>query len=269
MTEERKYHRSFSQLKLYTACSERFRLKKMVRPRLPEQPAAWNALGNAIHDAYYNWEYSGRHESLPELFGVAYGNAIADQIAKQPDLNSWQRTPRVKTTEQDIKLRGDAGHEQAVKLEKTCLAAPWRVWELPETGLPALELEFTVELGGVTVVGAIDRVLEWENGQVTPEDFKTGNKKNTVGDNRQLGLYGYVVQHYFDVDCSRARYWYTKLNEAGQWVNLDRYTEKYLGDQFRVLDDAIGKRIFLPNPGEQCDFCEVQKWCSEKGSEKA
>jgi RecB family exonuclease len=215
------------------------------------------------------WEYSSRRSDLSELFALEYDEAIQDLLTDQPDLSLWQRTPRVTTTEMDIKLRREAGLTQSKALEARCRAAEWHLWTVPDSDELGLEIEFEIDLGGVPIVGAVDRVLEWPDGSITPEDLKSGNKKNTEGDNRQLGLYGYALNTLFGAGVSTGRYWYTKLDAPGQWVNLSRYTESYLTDQYRKLNEAIATGIFLANPGEHCDFCGVRPYCREMGSERA
>lgn len=266
---ERVYNRSLSQLKLFTNCGEQYRLQRVVRPRIPETPAAWTALGNALHEAYLVWEQSGRSLVLADVAERFFEQHIQGLTDKVPDYNLWMVTPRVRSVERDIDNHRGKIVEQAVKLEISTRGAPWQIWDLPDHG-PAVEVPFEVNLGGVPVFGAIDRICEWPDGTLVAEDLKTGNKENSEEDNRQLGLYGYVVRTFWEAVVEKGRYWYTKLDAPGGWVDLSRYTESYLTDQYTKLDLAIRERIFLANPSQKrCKMCGVRKFCREMGTETA
>lgn len=258
---EKQYTRSVSQWKSYSRCPEAFRLERIVRPRLPETPAAWTALGSAFHEAYETWELDDRRVPLATFFEHSYELEVEALKLKQPDLSQWMKRPNVKTVEQDIKLYAELGRKQAEAYQEHCEAAGWTLYELPN-GLPALEVSFEIDFGGVVVRGTIDSILEWPDGRVTVRDLKTGNVED---DYRQLGVYRFVAVEQFGLDLRWGHYWYTKRGVGSDWKDLTRYTRPYLEEAFAELERGISGRVFLPRPSSQCSMCGVKPWCREQG----
>lgn len=261
-------HRSVSQLNTFTRCGEQYRLERVVKG-LPQRPAAWTALGSAFHVAYETYENTDRRFNLDTIFWTAYNAEIEKLWELQPDENLWMKTPRVKTVEQDIKLRREHGVKQAVAYQEMCEASEWKLWRTPE-GTKGLELKFSIsfdigdEHGTVEVIGAIDCVLQWPDGTVSVRDIKTGNKGNV--NNRQLGLYGLALRERYGLDLFRGEYWYTKLGASGGPVDLRRYNRDYLSDQYGKLDRSIVDGLYLANPGSVCEMCGVRSYCREMGA---
>ncbi len=268
--EVKRYSRSVSQLKQLTRCGEQFRLSRLVRPRLPRTSAAWSVAGSAFHEVFQEWEASGRSFSPVDKFGEVYDRLIAEEQERQPDEQYWMKPPRTKTVEASIKNYRERFLTKDVPLYwKRCLEANWEILRLPDDSL-ALELEFEITLGDVVVKGAIDRVQWWpEHGYAAIEDLKTGSPDDEE-DVRQLGLYRLAAEEVYDIDLKFGRYWYTKLDRpSSHWVDLSKYSREYLTDQYRILDRMISEKLLLPSPGKQCGMCDVRKWCSELGWEKA
>lgn len=253
-------HRSISQLKTFRRCGESYRLRRTAKHLIEEPPAAWTAVGTAFHTAYESYEISGRAFKLGELFAEEFDHLINEYQEREPDLKKWTRTPNVKTTERDIELRRDAGIKQAEVYQEHCEIADWKIWVTPD-GEEAIELPIEVAFGSLIIKGAIDVVLKWPDGTLTIRDIKTGRRET---DSTQLGVYAYAVNQLWGRDIKHGEFWYTK-DGANREVNLERYTEDYLHDQFTKLDAAIKSEIYLANPGEQCKMCDVRPWCREMG----
>lgn len=250
--------RSASQLNSYTGCGERYRLERTVD--LPVTHAAWTSLGTAIHEAYEHWELNGRAGILAEYFEAAYDLDIQKYLDLQPDLDYWTKTPRVKSVENDIALRREAGVKQAVALQESCEKSLWKPWTLPSGDL-ALEVPFEAQLGSVLVRGMVDVIKEWPDGQLTACDWKTGNKSHPKY--RQLGVYKHAMIQDYGIDLPYGEFWFTKDGSSSGFIDLSRYTYAYLTDQYEKLDLAITEGIFLANPGSQCDLCNVRGFCRE------
>ncbi len=266
MTEEkRRYRRSVSQLKTLTRCGEQFRLTRMIRPKLPPRPAPWTMLGNALHEAFVEWERSGREIDVVARFTELYDFEVEEGTREQPDLSLWQLPPNTKSVSSGINNYRKRGIEKDVPLyRQRCLEAEWEVMQLPD-GNPALELEFELDLDGVLVPGYIDRIQWWPKLKMAAiEDTKTGSNK-TDHDVRQLVLYGLAAQEVYDIDLTHGRYWYTKLDKPGAWHDLRKFDRAYLSDQYRKLDEVVDQGLLLPNPGDHCKLCEVKPYCSELG----
>jgi len=248
-------HRSFSQLSSYAQCSEQYRLERLYKT--PDTPAAWTALGSAFHRTYEIWEHAGRSSDLAVDFTYYYDKEIQELIGKQPDFSYWDKTPNVKSVEQDIKLRREHGIKQTLAYAEHALKSPWKIHKYPELG-------GSITLGDIVVRWTADVVLEWPDGQLTVRDIKTGNKGN-VKSNLQLGIYKLGLQENFGIEVTQGEFWFTKDGTSGGYDNLQRYTRSYIEDLFVSLERGIAGKVFLPNPGSHCKFCGVKPFCRELG----
>lgn len=264
MTEPTRYHRSVSQYKTLTGCGERYRLERLMKKVIPPSPSPWTALGVALHEAFCDWEKFDRDIDVCEYFLSYYDNYIDEQLEIQPDLSLWTIPPPGKDVNKAIKTYRERGLERDVPTYRDrCLEATWEIYRF-EDGSKALELEFEVEFAGVPVKGAVDRVQWWpERGYASLEDLKSGNLDEF--DRRQLGTYAYALKKVYDIPIRYGRYWFTKVDRPSEWWDMTRYTEEYLTDIYTSVDTTINKRLFLPNPGKQCELCQVKPWCRENG----
>lgn len=258
------YTRSVSQLKGMTTCGERFFLERIKRYQLPPTPAAWTALGVAVHETFCEWEKRDRKIDALECFAECYDGYINEAMETQPDLSMWQTPPGTKTTEASIKNYRRRGLEKDVpNYLARCLEADWEIYRLPD-GTKALELEYEITLEKTPVRGSIDRVLWWpEQHRATLEDLKTGNVDEW--DSRQLGVYSYAATALYNIPIKWGRYWFTKVDRAGDWIDLSRYNYDYLSDIYGTLNGIIDAGYFLPNPGKHCELCGVRPYCREQG----
>ena len=182
---------------------------------------------------------------------------LQELIGKQPDFSYWDKTPNVKSVEQDIKLRREHGIKQTLAYAEHALKSPWRIHKYPELG-------GSITLGDIVVRWTADVVLEWPDGQLTVRDIKTGNKGN-VKSNLQLGIYKLGLQENFGIEVTQGEFWFTKDGTSGGYDNLQRYTRSYIEDLFVSLERGIAGKVFLPNPGSHCKFCGVKPFCRELG----
>ena len=266
----RTYHRSISQLKKVSKCGEQWRLEKFSDPRPPKRPAAWLALGIALHETFTEWEFRGRIDgkgALIDTFADIYDIHIAELLDEQPDLSLWMKPPNTKTIESSISNYRKRGIEKDVPwYYDRCVTAPWEVAEINGTRL--LEVEFSIMLGGIEVVGFVDRVQWWSNSDgdgipyYTIEDTKTGSPDNDDYDPRQLKLYQMAIREMYDIDIRYGRYWYTKIDRGSKWFDLSQIQELTVVNQYATLDEMIEQRLFLANPGKHCGLCPVKSICS-------
>lgn len=256
-------HRSVSQLLKYSDCSEKYRLT-YVDKVVGFSPAAWLAQGSAFHIAVDGYEQSGRSDQfdIVQAYVVAYDLEIEAYKTREPDLKKWGHSFRT-TTENDIDSRREKGKEQVLGYVKFAKNNNFFIKEIDDFTL-GIEIPFEVEIGGITIKGAIDQLLLDPLG-VEVRDLKTGNREQSY---LQLGIYAYVVKKIFGWPVVRASYYYAKdsrlvtLSEK----DLERYSEEYLTDLFTKLNTGINNQVFIPNPGDSCMFCPVKDYCREKGS---
>jgi RecB family exonuclease len=184
--------------------------------------------------------------------------------AVQPDHSKWLTgSPRV------------GGQSDLLKRAVRCIdqtSAYWHwsqsnlfdIWQSPDG--PAVELQFSIVLGGVKVVGFIDQVLELPDGDLWVRDIKTGSK--LPNSPLQLGVYAEAVEQTYGIRPRWGDYFMCKNNAPTKPFDLDGYTAARLGRWFARLDRAINAGVFIPNPGDACRVCSVSQYCDAVGSDR-
>jgi putative RecB family exonuclease len=257
-------HRSVSQLSKYSECSEQYRLMYVDKVKV-NAPAAWLAQGTAFHEAVDIWESSGRSPQVDigQTYLLAYDREIEAMKTHQPDMARWLKAPKTKT-EDDIATRRLRGVEQLRNYVEFAETSNFVIKDIDDYTL-ALEVPFEIELGGVTLKGAIDQILLLPDG-VEVRDLKTGNRESGK---IQVAVYVLVVEKIFKWPVKKASYYYAKDSKVVtiSRQELDRYSESYLSELFSTLDKGITHGVFLPNPGTQCTLCPVRDYCREMGSQ--
>jgi putative RecB family exonuclease len=256
-----KGHRSASQINTYLNCSELYRLKYVDKPDFTPPPAAWLAQGSAFHEVVQEWEESGRAPGfdLTAAYHRVYDLHIEKMREAQPELKYWLKAPS-KKTEQDILERRERGLIQLQNyvdhVEDGNIQMVW----IDEFTL-GVEIPFQIELGGITVKGAVDQGREEESG-VSVIDLKTGNRESRAF---QLGIYKVAMEKIFGWNISSAGFYYAKDSKLVllDKTQLARYTEPYVTDLITALDRGIENKVFIPNPGPQCMMCSHKKFCRE------
>ena len=211
------------------------------------------------------WEASGR--SIPEdavvaLYGEEYDRLIAQGRQVEPDVSRWMTGGRTKGAD-DIERRRGRGAGQLRAYLAYARTAPERVLAIGG-GEVAAEVAFSLNLGGVEVIGYIDEVIEWPNGEIGPRDLKTGSKRPDWP--FQLGVYRWAVHELFGVLPTWGDYYMAKDGKPDPPVDLRPFTRARLERWFRDMDRAVRTGLFLPNPGDQCRTCGVAAFCSARGS---
>ncbi|WP_436776084.1 RecB family exonuclease [Yinghuangia sp. YIM S09857] len=247
-------HRSVSQVTGYAGCGERYRLERVAK--VPQRPAAWTIQGTAFHAAV---EYFERHQDDPlSTYYDTYDTAIAAAKEAEPDLSRWMRGGR-KKTEKDISDRREAGAEQVRGYLAYAADVPFRIWRDPD-GLPGIEYEFRVRLGGVEVLGYIDQILAWPNGAVTVRDFKTGSRENNKP--FQLKVYALAIEQMWETPVRYGDFWMARDSAPTKFYDLATFQSGEVERQFENMDAAEKAGFYLANPGSNCFACGVKDHCA-------
>lgn len=270
-------HRSVSQVSSFAQCAEAFRLSRVALA--PSRPAAWFPHGTAYHSAIEEYENSGRSlslEALEALFKDEYSTEIAKLKERWPEESDWL-TGGNKKGWTDVKDRERIGLWQVNDYVEFAEANKdvWRI--LPMGDGYATEVKFEIWFGKVKVIGFIDQIRQYRNGDLEVADLKTGSRK--PGSTMQLGVYRQVVGKETGtlpdtgvfVTAGRPA---TKAVEAKPTKDmphhLGEWTPELLTSMFEDMDRAEKRGIFLPNPQEGCErTCTVAEHCRVKGWSKA
>ena len=201
-----------------------------------------------------------------DAYYAAWDTGITRMQQAEPDLKRWMTgTPKTKG-DVDAAKRRQRGAEQVASYIGSRQSDPFEIWTTPD-GEPAVELEFTVQLGGIEVLGYIDQVLETPDGEALHvRDLKTGTRLPDSA--LQLGVYAEAVEQKYGIRPAFGDYWMAKNVAPTAPFDLSKYTTARLGRWFARLDRAITAGVFIPNPGESCRTCGVAKWCDAVGVDR-
>lgn len=261
------HRRSVSQLENFLRCPEGYRLEKIAKA--PRAQAAWFAQGTAVHDAIEKWEATGRVFGVAEItawYKAAWETEIGLALDAEPDLSKWLTGGRTRA-DVDIANREVRGLDQALAYQAWALSQAhiWRVMEyLPDEY--AVEVPFDITLNGVRLIGYIDQIIEFEDGQIIPRDLKTGSKLPSSP--RQLGVYSIAIEETLGIPRPLyGDFYMAKNTDVTKPYDLSRYTRERVGKWFEDLDSMISEGRFIPNPGDICRVCGVARFCDLLGPE--
>lgn len=248
--------RSVSQVQQYEECGWRYKLARI--DLVPQRPAAWFHHGSAFHAAAEAVERSGRTMSAEEAvqcFSDEYVNLTDKGLDKEPDTDRWLSATG--TGGEDIERRYALGQEQTRRYVEWALEAQPDIWMTP-SGKYALELPFTVEIGGVTVRGFIDQLVAENDDTLRVRDLKTGSMKSRF----QLETYKVAVEKIYNAGVNKGDWYLAKKGGLSRVVKLDQVTDEEVGERYAAMDAAVKRGDYPARPGFHCQFCDVSHACS-------
>ena len=251
-------HRSVSQYNTFARCAYRYKLERIEK--VWQRPASWLFHGLGVHKAMEEWELSGRELGIDELVDIyqdEFIRSIDEQAQETPNFDFWFGSGPY-DGEQDIQRRFAIGEQQLKDLVEYSLNSPDKIWTTPD-GDKAIELPFEVELGGVTVKGFIDQVVERKDGSIIVRDIKTGSKP---GDTFQLATYAEAIRILYDVTPVGGDYFMGKTGRPGRLKKITEQDRAEVHERFRWLEEQIQAEEFPPNPSKNtCAMCAVKLAC--------
>lgn len=276
--QERRHTRSHSQLSNYLQCSWSFRLKRIKR--VQERPSTWLVGGKAFHAVSEVFDRATWQED--DLTGwVAdrdqWVNAFDDQlemfVQEQLDetgvpVEDWRsagRKTKDKPNGEDLAWWRTAGRDFTLKYIDWRAASNDTLRIASVEGNPAIELQVDMPLGGVPVIGYIDRVFrDPTSGVLEIVDMKSGSR--TPDSDLQLGQYSVQAERLFHGEqISWGAYYDARKGVLGEPIDLTRYTPDNLGQMYRNLDRAVEQSLFIPNQSSMCKACSVRDACIFQG----
>lgn len=271
--------RSFSQLDGYDKCSYAFYLKRVLK--LPSVPSVWLAGGSAWHKVTEDFDRAvygqptladiTNLDHFVDQFGIELDREIEEREAEtEYGRDEWRAAGVGKT------LKNPAGEDIAwwrIRGKEFVRAyIEWRVmWNdrlrlASFDGEPAIELKVLTRIGGVPVVGYIDRIFrDMDNGSLLLLDMKSG--KSMPDKPRQLGQYALQIRQQYGTPISWGNYFDARKGALARRepIDLSEYTEFGLGASYAALDSAVEAGIFAPNVTAFCKTCEVKQFCYTQG----
>lgn len=255
--------RSYSQLNSYERCPYMYYLERVEK--VWQKPAAWLPMGSAVHEAAEMWELSNRSmdlETAVTVFELAYQRETNKYLAETPNPKYWFRSGPYKGPE-DIVRRYNLGREHVARYiawyEKHPDQVPLTYLDEAGETKMAIELPFTIEIGGVQVRGFIDWV-GFDGGKIIVRDNKTGN---TPGGPEQLATYALAVEsRWQDTKVTVGDFFMTKTGKPTFPYQLTEVVKMEVTEDYIRMDDGIKAGDFPAKPeAKKCMFCSVQSSC--------
>lgn len=274
-------HVSYSQLSSWLRCGKAYELERIAR--VPSVPSWALVGGSALHSATEVLDL-GTGLSIRDLWATEFETAIGqEEAASGVERSHWRASGR------KTKTNPKGEDYRWWKYEGLQMLNRWHMWRLAHpdwvpllvsapkafltTGLiPAIELDVSVELGGITVKAYMDRAFYDEtNERVVIVDIKSGAwPPKDFG--QQLGLYatGLGIQH--GVDAFEAAYWMARAGDFagdGKPLDVSRFNADYWTQVFTQFKAAKDSGIYLPRPDMFCGSCGVRDYCLTFGGSSA
>lgn len=265
-------YRSWSQLEQYSpelgGCPYRYYLARIER--VWKKPAAWLPMGSAVHKAAEVWELSDR--SLPRdeakaVFRASYKEEVDKYLEETPNTRYWQMSGPYRG-EEDIPRRFEVGQKHVDNYIDWYEKHPEERILMVQDGVPAIELEFKLNLGGVEVRGMLDQAVTSikPGGRIKPltiiaRDIKTGASPGKV---EQLSLAGLAITEANPIwVAEQGDFFMTKTGYPTypyDLIDVDVLTEKFV-----TLEANIQAGNFPAAPTDKkCDRCDVANSCKFK-----
>lgn len=248
-----------SKVAAFRDCALAFRYR--VIDNLPEPPSHYAAKGTVVHRALelLMWEEpAGRRtlETALEKLARARHEVLAGEEYQGLDLGD----------ETEAAFLADA--EQLVRNY-------FRLEDPNEVRVVGTEVALSVEVGGLTMRGLIDRLELDAAGEFVITDYKTGRAPDESYEQPRLGgvhFYAFLCQEILGRRPARIQLLHLREPVAISCVPSDQSVRG-----LRQQTDAIWAAIelacrdddFRPNPGWRCDSCGYQAYCPARGGDPA
>ena len=228
-------------IETYERCPLQFKIKRDWN--LPEEPSAAMQYGGAMHTVL-KLHYDAARAGQP-LTAQQVAEAFREEFAKAVVEDSYQRT-----------LYERQGLEQL----QAFLAA--RAAE-PQPEVVDTERTFSVEIGGATIRGRVDRLDRAGEG-VAIVDYKTGRPKDQedADESLQLSIYALAVQRQWKLEPRRLVFYNLETNQAVETVRSQKELEK-AEKLVRIAAENIAQGKFEAKPGWHCRWCSYRSLCPE------
>lgn len=262
---------SYSALTSYYQCSWAWYLKRVLH--LPETPAVWSAGGNAFHKTTEEFDWMAHETTVGEaahqggwqwVFGKEFDHELSKLREKDPDEAGWRTSQKGKVKSrpdgEDIEFWRALGPQLIEKYIR------WRMdtddtWVIAAVeGGPAVEVEVNTLLGGVPVIGYIDRVVEdRKTGVLAIRDYKSGARVKP--DPSQVGQYSVQFEQQYGRPVTYGDYYDARHARLSEMLDLTQINAAGLGRKYQALAAAVEAHQFAPNITALCKACGLRKFC--------
>lgn len=246
-------HLSYTQLKDYDDCPQRYWFKYDLRIPLP--PVARMSFGSAVHEAL-------------EIF---YKKLLSVQDAKDLDIPSKEDLlTYFDTSFKNFKASDPDLTGEHYEKGREALASYYDL-EYPKIKKPvAVEEKFKLTLGEHTLTGKIDRVDPDGDG-VRIIDYKTGRSKTNENEDHkkeadeslQFSIYALAAKEFFGWKVNDLSFYFLMDHSE---LSTTRTSEQIEATKLKImgLAESISRREFNPKPGFACQWCDFRNLCPDR-----
>jgi hypothetical protein len=268
-------HLSHSTVNDFKECGEKVRLRKVEK--VPSAPS-WSLVGGSlVHTVTEALDIAGLRHSEARSKADAFTKETFDAVHRSRggvsgfSRDQWRASGRASKDWPD-KENYDWWLENGPGMVRN-----WRRFiQGPHyqiaimNDVPAIEIGFDVEIGGVKVVGYIDRVLEHvQTKELVVVDLKSGTRDPMSTD--QLGLYRVGLDKAFDGKYTPKWGTYFMVRKGATTLHFDltKYSDGRLEYEYAAAWAAMQAGLFLPKIGPLCSSCGVRDYCRAVDGPKA
>jgi len=243
---KRPLHLSFTQLKDYEDCPQKFWFRYQLR--IPTQPTPNMSLGSALHEALEHFYKRIGAEGVPSLEDLLALYKKSFQHFRKTDLQ----------LNDDHEKIGDVALTQFYKLHEGHFVKPI-----------AIEEKFKLEIGEHTLSGKIDRVDPSEGG-VAIIDYKTGKSFSNTSEaserkaqsSLQFSIYALAAKEFFNWNLKEMIF-YNLMDQSVLKTTRSDEDVSRTRNEIAALADKIQNRDFAAKPGLHCSWCEFRTICPD------
>lgn len=231
---------SASAIETYERCPLQFKIARDWN--LPGEPAAPMQFGAAIHTVlhdYFGAVRQGGTRSQEQVMAK-----FREEMAKGLFDDPLQR-----------ELYEKQGVEQLAAFLATHAAGP-------APNVVDTERKFRLEISGVTVVGRVDRLDQFDDQRVRIVDYKTGRPRDQEDADKslQLSLYAIAARDAWGADPASLVFYNLDTNSAVETFRSPAQLQD-AADKVREVADRIAQGDFEPNPKYHCTWCPYRALC--------
>ena len=251
-------------------CGEQWRLQRGLK--LPQKPAWALVGGSAVHAATEELDKLDlRPDNYRDIFNAHFDVCIQEELDRYG--GEW--------TTADFRASGRAStawpnkeDEKWWRANGPTFVGNWMIYRdrtgkdfyRDEAGEPAIELEATVQLGGLPVKVIIDRLFTGPYGMVLV-DIKSGAQMPK--DSMQLGIYAEALDQTYGYKVKYGQFFDARKGVTSATYDLSAWTKPRLDYVFASVRKIQTEQIFLPNPSNMCSACPVRDYCLTMGGSLA
>jgi putative RecB family exonuclease len=245
-----------SKVSSFTDCALAFRFSAI--DRLPEPPSAAATKGTLVHAC------------LERLLDLPPAARTLDRALRC--LDEAQGALRDDPEYAGLGLSPD--DEVAFRDEAAHLVHRYFQLEDPTAVRPiGLELMLSVDLGGTTLRGIIDRLELDDDGELVVTDYKTGRAPTERFENGRLNgvhVYSLLCERTFGRRPAKVRLLYLGGGDPIEICTAPseqstRAVEVRVRAVWHAVERACARDDFRPRPGKLCDWCAFHAYCPAQG----